>query len=104
MALPRKLDESEIDQELLARPDWKRDGDAIERATTFPTFAQAIGVVDEIATIAEELNHHPDIDIRWRTVRLAMTTHDVGGLSTLDLEAADRFDACIRGAGGVTPA
>ena len=48
-----------------------------------------------VELIAEELNHHPDVDIRWRTVRLAMTTHDVDGLSTLDIEAARRIDACI---------
>ena len=95
VALPRKLDESEADHELGSLPQWTRDGEVIERITVFPTFTDAIRAVDAIALIAEELNHHPDVDIRWRTVRLAMTTHDVDGLSTLDIEAARRIDACI---------
>ena len=95
VALPRKLDGLEADHELGSLPQWTRDGEVIERVTVFPTFTDAIRAVDEIALIAEELNHHPDIDIRWRTVRLAMTTHDVDGLSTLDIEAARRIDASI---------
>jgi len=95
VTLPRKLDESEIDRELAALPQWTRDGEVIERVTSFATFVDAVRAVDEVALIAEELNHHPDIDIRWRTVRLAMTTHDVDGLSTLDIEAARRIDVCI---------
>ena len=91
VTLPRAIDESEADHELKSLPQWTRDGEVI----VFPTFTDAIRAVDEIALIAEELNHHPDIDIRWRTVRLAMTTHDVDGLSTLDIEAARRIDACI---------
>ena len=52
-----------------------------------------IRLVDEVAVVAEATNHHPDIDIRWRRVRFALTTHDAGGVTALDLEVAARIDA-----------
>ena len=103
MALPDRLDGIELERELADRPAWKREGLMITRTAAFPSFTAAIRAVDAIALIAEELNHHPDIDIRWRTVRLALTTHDVGGLSTLDIEAARRIDALVTREGGISP-
>ncbi|ETK31670.1 4a-hydroxytetrahydrobiopterin dehydratase [Microbispora corallina] len=76
-------------------PDWRRDGDTIRRTVVATDFRTAIAIVNEIAEQAEALNHHPDIDIRWRTLHLALTTHDAGGLTELDYKLAARIDAIV---------
>jgi len=77
----------------LARiPAWTRDGGTIRRTLTFPTFAEGIRFVERVAAEADALDHHPDIDIRYTTVRLALSTHSAGGLTALDLELAARID------------
>ncbi|MER5644478.1 4a-hydroxytetrahydrobiopterin dehydratase [Streptosporangium sp. NPDC002524] len=86
------LDDSAVDDRLTGLPEWRREGDEIRRtidATDFPT---AIRIVDEIAVEAEQLDHHPDIDIRWRTLHLALSTHSAGGLTELDFTLAARID------------
>lgn len=72
---------------------WTREGETLRRTIQAPDFPTAIRIVDEIAVKAEELNHHPDIDIRWRTLHLLLTTHDKGGLTELDYTLADQIDA-----------
>ena len=71
---------------------WTREGDEIRKEFTRSGFPAAIAFVVQVGFLAEEMNHHPDIDIRWRTVHLALTTHDAGGLSTLDFDLAARID------------
>ena len=66
---------------------------------TFPDFRAAIRGVDEIALVAEEMDHHPDIDIRWRTLHLTLTTHSAGGVTQLDVELAHRIDEIAAGLG-----
>ena len=83
----------DVEQKLRELPGWRRDGDEIRRTITAPDFPTAIRIVDAIAVRAEELNHHPDIDIRWRELHLALTTHDQGGLTELDFTLAARIDA-----------
>lgn len=82
----------DVEQKLRELPEWRREGDEIRRTITAPDFPSAIRIVDEIAVEAERLNHHPDIDIRWRTLHLALTTHDKGGLTELDFTLAARID------------
>ncbi|MGW6498118.1 4a-hydroxytetrahydrobiopterin dehydratase [Nonomuraea angiospora] len=73
-------------------PEWRREGDEIRRTIEAPDFPTAIRIVDAIAVKAEELNHHPDIDIRWRTLHLVLTTHDADGLTDLDFTLAAIID------------
>lgn len=80
---------------LVARPDWSGDTGAIRRTAELPGFRAAIAVVDAVAEAAEELDHHPDIDIRWRRLAFTLSTHSVGGVTDLDLALADRIDAAI---------
>lgn len=82
----------DVEQKLRELPGWRREGDEIRRTITAPDFPTAIRIVDEIAVRAEELNHHPDIDIRWRELHLALTTHDKGSLTELDFTLAARID------------
>ena len=75
--------------------EWHRDGDTIRRTVVARDFRTAIAIVNDIAEQAEAMNHHPDIDIRWRTLHLALTTHDKGGLTELDFDLAARIDAIV---------
>ena len=85
----------EIDDRLRARPGWERIGDDIVRTFELPTFLQAIAFVNRIAAIAERSDHHPDLDIRYRRVRVGLTTHDEGGISPLDFEVAAAIDQAL---------
>ncbi|MEX1124977.1 MAG: 4a-hydroxytetrahydrobiopterin dehydratase [Acidimicrobiia bacterium] len=87
------LSDPEIAEFLDSHPEWSRAGNEISRTFEFPDFVESIGFVAEVAVFAEKANHHPDIDIRWNKVTLRLSTHSEGGLTTKDLQLADRFDA-----------
>ncbi|WP_270887490.1 4a-hydroxytetrahydrobiopterin dehydratase [Pedococcus sp. 5OH_020] len=89
--MSRLLTDDEVERQLESLPDWRVDGGRIVAELEAPDFPTAITLVDEIALEAEDMNHHPDIDIRWRTVRLVLTTHDAGGVTQLDVELAHRI-------------
>ncbi len=81
-----------------ALPDWAVEDGALVREVRAATFPQAIEFVVGIAAAAEEMDHHPDIDIRWRTLRLALCTHSAGSrITDLDVELARRIDAIVAG-------
>ena len=92
----------EIDAQLADLPDWAGDTVALRRSVEFADFPTAIAAVGRVAEIAEEMNHHPDIDIRWRTTRWLLTTHDKGGLTQLDIELAHRISDLARNHGITT--
>lgn len=74
-------------------PEWEADGNTVlERTFEFDDFDQAVDFVNEVAEIAEEENHHPDIDIRYNKVRLALSTHAEGGVTDLDIQVAEKID------------
>ncbi|MEV0727430.1 4a-hydroxytetrahydrobiopterin dehydratase [Polymorphospora sp. NPDC050346] len=75
--------------------DWAGDSTAITRTAELPGFVEAIAVVDRVAVVAEELDHHPDIDIRWRTLTFRCATHSEGGVTERDIELARRIDEII---------
>jgi len=87
-----KLDEAKILLALASVPNWQKNGGAISRTFQFKDFPAAIKFVDAAAQLAEEEWHHPDIDIRWNKVTLALTTHDAGGLTEKDFALAKKFD------------
>ncbi len=76
-------------------PEWDLDKKAIERTFEFDDFSQAIEFVNGVAEIAEEDEHHPDIDIRESKVRLKLSTHSEGGLTDLDFEVAEKIDTLV---------
>ena len=90
--MSRLLDADEITRQLADLPGWTGDTANLSHRVTAPTFVAAIRIVDEVAEVAEEMDHHPDIDIRWRIVRIALTTHDDGGLSAKDFALAAQID------------
>ena len=75
---------------------WSGDTTAIHRTVDLPSFPAAISVVDRVAEAAEERDHHPDIDIRWRTLTFTCATHSAGGVTENDLDLADRIDQIVR--------
>jgi 4a-hydroxytetrahydrobiopterin dehydratase len=86
--MPALLDDAAIDTALTHLPGWERDGNALVRTAELPSFPAAIGVVARVGEIAESRNHHPDMDIRWRTVTFRCSTHSAGGITQADVDLA----------------
>lgn len=89
------LDDDSIEEQLAQLPEWERDGDEIVRTYEAKSFLAGIGVVDQVADLAEEADHHPDIDIRWRTLRFALSTHSEGGLTQKDFALARKIESLL---------
>jgi len=89
----RILDQEEISPLLRDHPEWTGGAEHLTRVFTARDFPAAITVVDKVAVIAEEMNHHPDIDIRWTTVTFTLSTHSEGGLTENDLTLARKIDS-----------
>jgi len=87
-----KLKAAEIKTALAVVPDWKRTDAVISRTFQFKDFVAAMKFVNIVARRAEAAGHHPDIDIRWNKVTLALTTHSEGGLTKKDFQLARKFD------------
>lgn len=89
------LDDEAITTALGTLDDWTRDGDALVRSVELASFPQAIQVVNRIAEIAENDDHHPDIDIRWRTLTFRCSTHSAGGITASDVSLAAEIDGVV---------
>ncbi|MBQ1052553.1 4a-hydroxytetrahydrobiopterin dehydratase [Verrucosispora sp. WMMD703] len=87
-----------VRDELGGLAGWSGDPAGITRTVELASFPDAIAVVDRVAVAAEELDHHPDIDIRWRTVAFRCVTHSVGGVTMRDIRLARRIDEIVEGA------
>jgi 4a-hydroxytetrahydrobiopterin dehydratase len=95
MPRPPRLSPDQIAAALSGLPEWTGDGDGIRRTVELPGFRDAVAAIVAIADVAEEMDHHPDIDLRWRTLHLSVVTHAAGGVTELDLELARRIDALL---------
>jgi 4a-hydroxytetrahydrobiopterin dehydratase len=89
------LGEAGVAEALRALANWEGDANSLRRTVTAPDFMTGIRVVDEVAIVAEELNHHPDIDVRWRKVTFTVSTHSKGGVTERDVELARRIDEIV---------
>jgi 4a-hydroxytetrahydrobiopterin dehydratase len=87
------LADAEIATALAALPGWARAGDEIVRTFECASFPAAIAFVVQIGFLAEQADHHPDLDIRWRTVKVALSTHSDGGLTNRDFDLATEIEA-----------
>ncbi|RPH83470.1 MAG: 4a-hydroxytetrahydrobiopterin dehydratase [Candidatus Rokuibacteriota bacterium] len=88
-----RLNDAQIAQALRQTPGWERAGPEITRTYRFKDFREALAFVNRVGALAERAGHHPDIDIRYSAVTLALTSHDAGGLSEKDFELARAIDA-----------
>ncbi|MDQ1554399.1 MAG: 4a-hydroxytetrahydrobiopterin dehydratase [Microbacteriaceae bacterium] len=91
--MPALLDQSRIDEALRARhPDWKGTPEKLSRSMEFADFPTAVEFINRIAPRCEELDHHPDLALRWRWVDVELSTHSEGGVTELDLTLANIVD------------
>lgn len=95
MPRPPRLSPDEIAAALHGLPLWSGDGAGLHRTVELSTFQDAVAAIVAIADVAEELDHHPDVDLRWRTLHLTLVSHSAGGVSELDLQLARRIDAVL---------
>jgi 4a-hydroxytetrahydrobiopterin dehydratase len=91
-----KATEEEITTALAGLPGWERHDDTIDKTFKRPDFAQAMEFVNALAVMAEDARHHPDIDIRYNRVKVALTTHDAGGLTQADLDLAQGIEGLAK--------
>lgn len=91
-----KLSDLEIQRALGSLPGWSRRGDTLTKTYTFEKFADGISFVDRVAKIADEMDHHPDIDIRYTKISMSLSTHDAGGITQSDLTLAERMEGLGR--------
>jgi 4a-hydroxytetrahydrobiopterin dehydratase len=89
------LTDDQVDAALPDLPGWQRADGALRRSIKFPAFLEGIDAVRRVAEKAEEKDHHPDIDIRWRTVTFALVTHSAGGITENDLGMAREINGIV---------
>jgi 4a-hydroxytetrahydrobiopterin dehydratase len=87
------LSEEEIEERLGRLSGWERSGDAIRKSFKRDDFVGSIRFVDALVEPAEEMNHHPDLEISWDTVTVSLSTHAEGGLTGADFELAEKIDS-----------
>jgi 4a-hydroxytetrahydrobiopterin dehydratase len=88
-----RLTDEQIAAGLKHLPAWHREGDVLKRVVEADDFPAAIRIVVSVADTADSMDHHPDIDIRWRTLHFALSTHSAGGITQLDLDLASLIDS-----------
>ncbi|HEV3164554.1 MAG TPA: 4a-hydroxytetrahydrobiopterin dehydratase [Isosphaeraceae bacterium] len=88
-----KLSEPEILEQMPAAKGWERHGDMIVRSWQFPTFRRALTFVNQVASLVEKFDHHPDIHLSFRTVQIELSTHADGGLTPSDFQMAGELNA-----------
>lgn len=89
------LTDDQLNEALSHLADWRQDGTTLVRTVEMDSFVQAIQVVNRVAEIAENTDHHPDIDIRWRTLVFHLSTHSAGGLTAKDVALATEIDSVV---------
>ncbi len=89
----RRLSDAEIQTALTNRPGWAVVEGKLHREYRFQDFVQAFGFMASAALVAEAMNHHPEWFNVYSTVRVELNTHDVGGISQLDFDLAEKMDA-----------
>jgi 4a-hydroxytetrahydrobiopterin dehydratase len=88
-----RLSDAEIDERLSGLDGWERSGDTIVKRFENGDFKGSVDFVNRLTPEAEEMNHHPDLEISWSTVTVSITTHSQGGLTENDFELARRIEA-----------
>jgi 4a-hydroxytetrahydrobiopterin dehydratase len=88
-----RLSDDEITERLEGLDGWSRVGDAIVKEYDLGNFVGSVKFVDALTPVAEEMNHHPDLEISWDTVTVSITTHSEGGLTENDFELAGKIDS-----------
>lgn len=93
MPATSRLSDIEIQRELGALPGWSRRGGTLVKTFTFGAFPAGIEWIRRVADVAESMNHHPDIDVRYTKITITLSTHDSGGVTAKDIALAKALDA-----------
>ena len=96
--MPTVLTDSERDTALAGLDGWTGDAEGLRRTVELADFPTAISVVDRVAEVAQERDHHPDIDIRWRTLTFVCATHSAGGVTEADVQLAEKINEIVTAA------
>lgn len=99
--MSRLLTDEEIERQLRDLPGWRRDGQSLVVSYDSPDFRTAVRLVVLAGEDAEQMNHHPDIDVRWKVTHWRLSTHSAHGPTQLDIELAHRIAAAARDLGAV---
>ncbi|MDB4878504.1 MAG: pterin-4-alpha-carbinolamine dehydratase [Gemmatimonadetes bacterium] len=91
----QKLSDLEIQRALGSLAGWSRRGETLVKTYTFEKFADGIAFVDRVAVAADAMDHHPDIDIRYTKIAIALSTHDAGGITQSDLTLAEKIEKAL---------
>ena len=89
------LSADQIAEELKSAPEWHLENGEIARTFSFADFREAMSFVNAVADLAERAGHHPDIDIRYNKVRLALSSHDAGGITSKDFALAKEIGSVL---------
>ena len=92
-----RLSDHDVDVAAESLNGWHRLNGALRRSVTFDSFPDGIDAVRRVAELAERADHHPDIDIRWRTVTFVLVTHSEGGITDKDVQMAREIDGLLPG-------
>lgn len=90
-----RLSSGDVEAFIKSHPGWKLEQAELRKTFEFKTFTDGIRFVNEIAELAEKEDHHPDIDIRFKRVKIALVTYDSDGITKRDLELAEGIDALM---------
>ncbi len=91
--MSERLSDLDIQRALGKLSGWSRRGDALQKTYRFRTFRAGIDFVNRAAAIADRVDHHPDIDIRYTKILCSLSTHDAGGITQKDLTLAGELDS-----------
>jgi 4a-hydroxytetrahydrobiopterin dehydratase len=93
--MPEQLSTDDVVRALAELDGWAGDASQLRRSVKAPSFAAGIRLVDAVADVADEMDHHPDIDIRWTTITFTCSTHSAGGVTALDVALARRINELV---------
>ena len=96
MARPTALGPDELDEALSRLPGWELDDGSLHREFHFADFAEAFGFMSAVATVAAQMDHHPNWSNVYSSVAVHLSTHDVGGITELDVQLATRMNELAR--------
>jgi 4a-hydroxytetrahydrobiopterin dehydratase len=87
-----RLNEASIQDWISERRNWTVEDGQLAKTYSFPAFRDSIVFVNRVATLADQADHHPDIDVRYDKVRIALSTHSKGGITDKDTALAEKID------------
>lgn len=100
--MSRLLTDEEITRQVSDLPGWRRDGESLVASYDSPDFPTAVQLIVAAGDEAEEMGHHPDVDLRWKVTHWRLSTHSAGGLTQLDIELAHRIAQAASRLGAVS--